>query len=140
VAAADPERAAPTPQRVEEAGPERPAPAPKPVVDAEPETFTARAVDSTAAAPEPEPEPAPPAGERAEVAPAAPAPPDLLVAKTLWHPQADRRVAFVSIGGGESRRIQEGDVVGRYVVSEIQPSGVVFLDDGEKVRRAVGAK
>jgi hypothetical protein len=74
------------------------------------------------------------------VAPIAPGPPALRVAKTLWHPQADRRVAIVSLDGAEPRRIHEGDVVGRYVVSEIQPSGVVFLDDGEKVRRAVGAK
>jgi aspartate 1-decarboxylase len=62
------------------------------------------------------------------------------VEKTQWHPQAERRIAFVSLDGAAARRIQEGDVVGRYVVSEIQPSGVVFLDDGEKVRRGVGAK
>jgi hypothetical protein len=112
------------------------------VVDAEPEEFTARADEpSEPPASEPRPEPTPDsAAARPAIPPAAAGASSLLVAKTLWHPQADRRVAMVSVDGAEPRRVSEGDVVGRYLVSEIQPSGVVFLDDGEKVRRAVGAK
>lgn len=62
----------------------------------------------------------------------------LRVEKTLWHPDPGRRAAFVSLDGKSAKRFQEGDVVGRYVVSEIQPDGVVFLEDGKTVRRKVG--
>jgi hypothetical protein len=65
--------------------------------------------------------------------------PKLQVEKTLWHPKADRRVAFIALGGEPSQRIQEGDVVGRYVVSEIQPTGVVFLSDGKPVHYGIGS-
>jgi hypothetical protein len=136
IAAAEPEPA-PQPKPAVAAEPE--SVPPKPVVDAEPEEITARASEPRAAAPAPGPG-ASSVEPRPEVAAVAPGPANLVVAKTLWHPQADRRVAFVSVDGAAPRRIQEGDVVGRYVVSEIQPSGVVFLDDGQKVRRAVGAK
>ena len=66
--------------------------------------------------------------------------PSLRVEKTLWHPRPDRREALVAVDGGVAQRIQEGDVVGRSLVSEIQPSAVVFEREGEKIRRAIGEK
>jgi hypothetical protein len=64
---------------------------------------------------------------------------EVRVEKTLWHPQADRRVAVLALPGREDPlRVHEGDVVGTLVVAEIEPSGVVFTRDGERMRRALG--
>ena len=63
--------------------------------------------------------------------------PALRVERTRWHPVAERRVAFVLLGN-EALRIQEGDAFGRYVVREIEPSGVVFLEDGKPLHRKIG--
>jgi hypothetical protein len=98
----------------------------------------------------------PPAPEPAVAKPAAPKPAEVAavpasqpaaraksagpaprVERTRWHPVAERRVAFVTLGD-EALRIQEGDEFGRYVVREIEPSGVVFLEDGKPLRRKVG--
>ncbi|HXH29072.1 MAG TPA: hypothetical protein VNL37_08505, partial [Candidatus Polarisedimenticolia bacterium] len=65
---------------------------------------------------------------------------DLSVEQTLWHPVASRRAAYVALDDRPAVRVQEGDVLGRYVVSEIRPSGVVFLQDGKPVERKVGQK
>ncbi|MGH0029099.1 MAG: hypothetical protein ACQGVC_04880 [Myxococcota bacterium] len=123
-------------------------PAPKVAAAAEPKPEPKIAA---AAAPKPEPKiaaapppaPAPePVARAPEPAPAPPAPAATagpIVEKTLWHPTAARRVAFLEVDG-ERRRVAEGDVVGRYVVSEIQPSGVVFLSDGRPVARKIGEK
>jgi hypothetical protein len=101
-----------------------------------------------APAPEPAPEPAKPSPPEPQAADAPPAPAStesapadfstVRVEKTLWHPSADRRFAYVALGGRPSQKIQEGDVVGRFIVSEIQPSGVVFLQDGKPTRRGIG--
>ena len=59
--------------------------------------------------------------------------------KTVWHPTPARRVARIEVEGREGLlELREGDAVGTLVVSEIQPSGVVFLHGGEKLRRKVG--
>ena len=101
-----------------------------------------------AVAPKPDPPPTPEAVKPAPVAPAPlpvePTPPvvaapRIRVDKTLWHPQRDRREAVVGLEGAAVRRVHEGDVVGRFVVSEIQPSGVVFESDGTTLRRGIGA-
>jgi hypothetical protein len=63
----------------------------------------------------------------------------LHVKRTQWHPEHARRSAEIAIGGKESS-VQEGDVVGEYVVQEIKPSGVVLVRDGEHYERRVGAK
>ena len=69
------------------------------------------------------------------------APPDVYVARTVWHPIADRRVAVVEYGSsGETVELREGDVIGPLVVGEIQPSGVFFTHDGVELRRRVGAR
>jgi hypothetical protein len=67
--------------------------------------------------------------------------PDVYVARTLWHPIAERRVAIVEIGeGGEAVELHEGDAIGPLVVGEIEPSGVFFYHDGVELRRRVGAR
>ncbi len=105
-----------------------------------------------AARPAPRPAPtrtqSPPAAPNPEPAPSAsPAPPDVAlippmppvrVEGTVWHPKAERRLATVRVDQGEPVQLHEGDAVGRLVVAEIEPSGVVFLHAGDRVRRAVG--
>jgi hypothetical protein len=61
------------------------------------------------------------------------------VKKTVWHPKPGRRVARIEVEGHEGTMVlHEGDAVGTLVVSEIQPSGVIFLHGGEKLHRKVG--
>jgi hypothetical protein len=65
--------------------------------------------------------------------------PGVHVERTVWHPVSDRRVAVVALDGASGpREIREGDAVGSLVVSEIEPSGVVFLHQGVELRRRVG--
>jgi hypothetical protein len=47
---------------------------------------------------------------------------------------------MVSLEGGATRELHEGDAIGPLVVSEIGPSSVVFMQDGVELRRRVGAK
>lgn len=86
----------------------------------------------TAASTEPVPAPQPTPPSDAQSVPA------LRVERTLWHPRPDRREAVIVVDGGSPRRIREGEVVDGTLVSEIQPSGVVFERDGETLRRGVG--
>ncbi len=59
--------------------------------------------------------------------------------RTTWHPTPERRAARVVVEGfADPLELREGDAVGVLVVSEIQPSGVVFLHGGTKLRRKVG--
>jgi hypothetical protein len=77
------------------------------------------------------------AGRAAESAPAMAA--GVRVEQTFWHPRPDRRVAVLALPGREQPlRVREGDAVGALVVSEIEPSGVVFTQQGQRVRRALG--
>lgn len=65
--------------------------------------------------------------------------PDVVVSRLVWHPAAERRVAFVDpAGGGARREVREGDYVEDYVVRRIEPSLVVFARDGVEVRRRIG--
>lgn len=67
-------------------------------------------------------------------------PPGVTVKKTYWHPNPERRVAEVEVEGRKGAlELHEGDAVGTLVISEIQPSGVVFLHGGERLQRKVGA-
>jgi hypothetical protein len=68
--------------------------------------------------------------------------PVILVARTLWHPSAERREALIEVeegAGPERRRVREGDVVGPLRVEKIEPSGVVFDYDGTELRHSVGS-
>jgi hypothetical protein len=77
------------------------------------------------------------AGRAAESAP--PMARGIRVEQTFWHPRPDRRVAVLALPGREQPlRVHEGDAVGALVVSEIEPSGVVFTRQGQRVRRALG--
>jgi hypothetical protein len=77
-----------------------------------------------------EPEP------RARVARVAP---PVRVARTQWHPDPERRLAWVEVDGMTAlREVREGERVGPLVVREIEPAAVLFADDTVEVRREVG--
>jgi len=65
--------------------------------------------------------------------------PALNVEKTIWHPDADRRVAVVKlIDDEEVLRLKEGDAVGPLVVKTINPGSVLFNHDSIEIRYNVG--
>ena len=65
--------------------------------------------------------------------------PALSVEKTIWHPDADRRVAIVKLIGAEGAlRLKEGDAVGPLVVEVIKPGSVLFNHDGIEIQYNVG--
>ncbi len=67
--------------------------------------------------------------------------PSVLVVRTVWHPTAERRIAEIEVEGRpELLLLHEGDAVGPLVVSEIRPSGVVFLHDEVELVRHVGIR
>lgn len=139
-------------------GSERARPAPKQVADAKPSAAHILG-SSVLAKPVPEP-PAP-----VEVAALAPKPaptaapasipaaiqelenrivlrakvPAIRVEKTIWHPDADRRVAVVKlIDVDEVLRLKEGDAVGPLVVIGIKPGSVLFSHDNIEIQYNVG--
>lgn len=62
------------------------------------------------------------------------------VVRTSWHPQAERRAAWVAIGGESPREVKEGEWVGAYEVRSIEPDGVLFADGPLLVHRPVGQR
>lgn len=60
------------------------------------------------------------------------------VVRTSWHPQAERRAAWVAIGGESPREVKEGEWVGAYEVRSIEPDGVLFADGPLLVHKPVG--
>ena len=61
------------------------------------------------------------------------------VARTLWHPSPERRLAWVEVEGQTAlREVREGERVGPYVVREIEPTAVLFADGDVEMRREVG--
>jgi len=115
-------------------------PAPEPVQ-------VAAVVPTPAPAPAPAmEEPAPKVEARVEAKPKlappppVPRPPDVYVARTEWHPIAERRIAVVELGTSGEAVVREGDVIGSLVVAEIEPTGVHFMHDGLDVRRRVGER
>ena len=61
------------------------------------------------------------------------------VARTQWHPDPDRRLAWVEVQGSVAmREVREGERIGPYLVREIQPASVLFADGNVEVRREVG--
>ncbi len=67
--------------------------------------------------------------------------PAVFVARTVWHPRSERRIAEVNVEGRvDLLLLREGDAVGPLIVSQIDPSGVVFLHDQIEVRRRVGVQ
>jgi hypothetical protein len=106
-------------------------------------------VELASAAPAAKPPAAPRAEPRRKPAPRAAEPepilrspvPNVYVARTIWHPLAERRIAVVELGGSdETLELHEGDAVGPLVVGKIEPSGVFFVHEGVELRRRVGAR
>jgi hypothetical protein len=129
-----------------------PVPTPVPVAQEPPPEPMAAPVAKPAAPPVPDrppvvaaakPAAAKPPAPRAAVQEASrpPPPPSIAVSveKTQWHPLADRRIAWLRVPGEtDSQRVVEGDIVDGLIVSAIEPSGVVFERNGEKIRRVLG--
>ncbi len=70
---------------------------------------------------------------------ALPRAPKVTIERTVWHPTADRRSARVLVDGMKGPlELKEGDAVGVLVVSEINPSSVVFLHGANRIKRSVG--
>ncbi len=62
------------------------------------------------------------------------------VQRTVWHPRAEQREAFIQIPPDESlQRVREGDVIGSAVVLSIEPAAVVLERDGVETRKRVGS-
>jgi hypothetical protein len=90
-------------------------------------------------------EPTPGPSQRAEAPGSAwtdPIPiPALVVARTVWHPDAQRRVAVVEVEGREEPlQLREGDAVGPLVVRKIEPGGVLFVRGSVEVLHPVGGR
>jgi hypothetical protein len=67
--------------------------------------------------------------------------PGVIVERTLWHPDAGRRLAVLQVEGRDGTvELREGDAVGDLVVQQIDPSGVLFLHRGVEIRQRVGAR
>jgi hypothetical protein len=65
--------------------------------------------------------------------------PSLSIEKTIWHPDANRRVAIVKmIESDETLRLKEGDAIGPLVVESIKPGSIVFNHDGVEISYNVG--
>jgi hypothetical protein len=65
--------------------------------------------------------------------------PTLSVQKTIWHPDADRRVAVVKLADAEEAlRLKEGDAIGPLVIKAIKPGSVLFNHDGIEIVYNVG--
>ena len=65
--------------------------------------------------------------------------PAFTVEKTIWHPDADRRVAVVKlVDAEETLRLKEGDAIGPLVVKIIKPGSVLFDHDDIEIRYNVG--
>jgi hypothetical protein len=70
---------------------------------------------------------------------AKPAAAALHVARTLWHPSPERRLAWVEVEGQTAmREVREGERVGPYIVREIEPAAVTFSNGQVELRREVG--
>jgi hypothetical protein len=110
----------------------------QPALSAEP---AVRAI--AASGPHSAPGAAPPASAagaaRGEQVVARAALPELSVARTVWHPDAERRLAIVrSTESGEEVRLRIGDAYGPLVVEAIHPSSVLFDHDGVEIQYGVG--
>ncbi|HXV37192.1 MAG TPA: hypothetical protein VEC18_08585, partial [Myxococcota bacterium] len=110
----------------------------QPAVAAEPAARTI-AGSATRSAPDAAPPASAESAGRREPGVARAALPELTVARTIWHPDAERRLAIVrSIESGEEVRLRVGDAYGPLVVEAIHPSGVLFDHEGVEIQYSVG--
>ena len=62
------------------------------------------------------------------------------VVRTSWHPRADRRAAWVAIGGADPHEVREGEWVGALEIRTIEPDGILFADGPILVHRRIGER
>ncbi len=62
------------------------------------------------------------------------------VVRTTWHPRAERRAAWVAIGGADPREVREGEWVGALEIRTIEPDGILFADGPILVHRRIGER
>jgi hypothetical protein len=114
------------------APPPKAAPEPQPKVEPKPEPKA-----------EPEPEPKAPRSfaRKSPPRPSSRPSPKVYVSRTVWHPDASRRLAYVELEGRDGAvPVREGESIGPLVVTEIAPTGVSFDDRGSELTRRVGAR
>jgi len=107
------------------------APEPQVAVVPEPQVAIAPAPRVAPVAPSP-PAPAPPVAKESPLA--------VQVERTFWHPRAERREAILRLPGQEeSLRVKEGEQLGSFTVTLIEPSRVIFEKDGVQIARRLKA-
>ena len=93
---------------------------------------------------EPKAEPKPPArsvARKSPPRPSGPPVPEVHVTRTIWHPDASRRTAYVKYAGRVGLvELHEGDSIGPLLVTKIAPTGVSFDNRGSELHRRVGAR
>jgi hypothetical protein len=117
--------------------PVQPAPAPetKQVASITPVTWSVPAEPEPLPKPAAEPEPTP---AKTLAAVSGSSGPTFTVERTVWHPVAAKRLAVVIVGSGAPREVREGDEIGTALVAKIEPSGVIFSEQGKEFRRRIG--
>lgn len=105
-------------------------PMPEPEAAPEP-TSGPEPLSEAAAAPEPTP-------AQTLAAESSSSGPTFTVERTVWHPIAAKRLAVVIVGSGAPREVREGDEIGTAVVAKIEPSSVIFSEQGKEFRRRIG--
>ena len=155
VPAAAPESPRPTPARapathVDPKPPSHPKPKVEPAAERQPAREVESAARSTAAraesAPVPKSPPAraatpapsqPDSGIRAELGDELEVPidfPSFTVSRIRWHPNPDRRVAFVELSDGARTELHEGDILAGAMVRRIDPDAVELAVGGLRRR------
>jgi len=117
-------------------------PTPVPSTAKKPEP-TPRSEPSPEPKTEPKPEPQSPrqVARKSPSRPSAPPPPKVYVSRTVWHPVASRRIAYLEFEGrGEIVALREGESIGPLLVTEISPTEVSFDNRGSELKRRVGAR
>lgn len=65
--------------------------------------------------------------------------PEFFVQKTVWHPRADKRVAYIAIPkDSDPKSVREGETIEDLEVLTIEPAAVILGRDGVEVRKRVG--
>jgi hypothetical protein len=117
----------------EKPAPAKPAPAPPAPVEVAVVAAKPAPTAVSASIPAPIREPEQKVVQRAKL-------PELSIEKTIWHPDADRRVAIVKlIDAEEVLHLKEGDAIGPLVVKTINPGSVLFNHDSIEIRYNVGS-
>ena len=113
-----------------------PTPAPSTATKSEP---TPKAEPKSEA--EPKPQATRPVARKSPPRPSSPPPPTVYVSRTVWHPDASRRIAYVEFEGRDGTvALREGESIGPLIVTKIAPTGVSFDNRGSELTRRVGVR